>query len=56
MQSKCAEHISFCAEGVVVMGNLSLKPGYHVKGVARSSGSSVFYPEKDPLLLMPKQS
>ena len=31
MQSKCAENISFYAEGVAVMGNRSLKPEHHVK-------------------------
>ena len=31
MQSNCAEHISFCAKSVAVMGNLSLKLEHHVK-------------------------
>ena len=31
MQSKCAEHISFCAKGVSLMGNISLNPEHHVK-------------------------
>ena len=46
MQSKCAEHISFCAKGVAVMGNLSLEPEHHVKVLSEVQISLFSIPER----------